>query len=162
MQRLGRLLAQGVDGGLCLLKWLVIPIGLLLFLQWPLREFFRAYSREANDLGQWLFALYIAASVTAATRVNAHLATDAVARHYGPRTRRLLSRICNLAALGPWAIFIVVSAVPMIMASAGHLERFPETGNPFYFVIRLALWLLAGFVLAAIVLDMAGRQKGGR
>ena len=93
VQRVARLLDRGVDGTLRILKWLVIPISFLLFLQWPLREFFRAYSREANDLGQWLFALYIAASVTAATRARTHLATDAVARRYGPRTRRWLARI---------------------------------------------------------------------
>jgi hypothetical protein len=36
------------------------------------------------------------------------------------------------------------------------LERFAETGNPGYFIVKLALWLLAAGVLAAIVLDMIG------
>ena len=38
---------------------LVLPVSLLLFLQWPLREWVQAYSREANDLAQVLFALYV-------------------------------------------------------------------------------------------------------
>ena len=55
-------------------KWLALPLITLLFLQWPLRDYIQVYSREANDLGQWLFALYVAAAVTAATRAGTHLA----------------------------------------------------------------------------------------
>jgi hypothetical protein len=33
-------------------KWLALPLITLLFLQWPLRELFRGYSREAN-WGRW-------------------------------------------------------------------------------------------------------------
>lgn len=36
---------------------LVLPLSLLLFMHWPLRELVQAYSREANDLAQLLFAL---------------------------------------------------------------------------------------------------------
>jgi TRAP-type C4-dicarboxylate transport system permease small subunit len=150
---LGRLLDRALSQVLRALKWLVLPISLLLFLQWPLREYFQAYSREANDLGQWLFALYVAASVTAATRAGTHLATDAFARRYSPQARRLLSHLCNILSLGPWAVFILVSASPVIVRSITHLERF-DTGNPGYFIVKLALWLLAAGVLAAIVDDM--------
>lgn len=136
------------------LKWLAIPISLLLFLQWPLREYVQAYSREANDLGQWLFALYVAASVVAATRAGTHLATDAVARHYRPATRRLLVHAGNLLALAPWALCILVTASPPILRSLGQLEHFPETGNPGYFVVKLALWVLAVGVLVTIIVDL--------
>ena len=136
------------------LKWLAIPISLLLFLQWPLREYIQAYSREANDLGQWLFALYVAASVVAATRAGTHLATDAVARHYRPATRRLLAHAGNLLALAPWSLCILVTASPPILRSLGQLERFPETGNPGYFVVKLALWVLAVGVLVTIIVDL--------
>ena len=47
-------------------KWLALPLIALLFLQWPLRDLFRSYSREANDLGQVVFALFVAVSITAA------------------------------------------------------------------------------------------------
>ena len=79
---LARVLDGAVGRMLSALKWLAIPIGLLLFLQWPLREYVKAYSREANDLGQWLFALYVAAAVTAATRAGTHLAVDTLAKRY--------------------------------------------------------------------------------
>ena len=101
--RLGRLLDWVLGRTLSTLKWLAIPIGLLLFLQWPLRDYVKAYSREANDLGQWLFALYVAAAVTAATRAGTHLAVDTLAKRYSARTRRRLRHICNLVALAPWA-----------------------------------------------------------
>src|SRR3954470_6363257 len=83
-------------------KWLLLPVVLLLLLQWPLRDIARAYSREANDLGQWLFALYVAMAFTAATRAHMHLAADAVARHYPQRTRILLARVGALLGLIPW------------------------------------------------------------
>src|ERR1043165_7245616 len=102
------MLGETVGRILSVLKWLAIPIRLLLFLQWPLREYFQAYSREASDLGQWLFALYVAAAVTAATRAGSHLAVDTLAKRYSARTRRFLVHIGNLVALGPWAILILV------------------------------------------------------
>ena len=47
---------------------LVLPVSVLLFLQWPLREWLQAYSREANDLAQVVFAVYVSVAITAATR----------------------------------------------------------------------------------------------
>src|SRR5690349_14173020 len=79
-------------------KWLAIPLIVLLFLQWPLRELFRGFSREANDLGQVVFALFVAVSVTAATRAGTHLAVDLLARRYRLATRRRLAQFG--AALG--------------------------------------------------------------
>lgn len=61
-------------------RWLVLPVALALFLQWPLRDFVKAYSREANDLGQWVFALYASLAMTFAAREHAHLAVDAIAQ----------------------------------------------------------------------------------
>src|SRR5882724_4661978 len=116
---LARLLDGVLGRTLSALKWLAIPIGLLLFLQWPLRDYVKAYSREANDLGQWLFALYVAVAVTAATRAGTHLAVDTLAKHYRARTRRILVHVCNLVSLGPWAVLILVTATPPIMSSIG-------------------------------------------
>src|ERR1700692_615797 len=80
-------------------KWLALPVVTLLFLQWPLRTIVALYSREANDLGQWLFALYIAASITAATRAKTHLAADTISRHYSDGSRNWLARAGALFAL---------------------------------------------------------------
>ena len=140
-----------LDGLQNLARWLVIPLFLLLALQWPLREFVQHYSREANDRGQVLFALYAAVAVTAATRAGAHLAADAVARRYSARVRRALSRTCAALVLAPFAIFVAASGRALVMNSVGQLERFGDTGNPGYFAVKLALWLLA-FCMAAAAL----------
>src|SRR6266568_7556173 len=94
--------------------WLALPIVVLLFLQWPLREIFRLYSREANDLGQWIFAIYVAASVTAATRAGTHLGTDAVARFYPGRIRQALTRL-GAVLLVPWALFVLLGSKDIVL-----------------------------------------------
>src|ERR1700756_1501942 len=73
-------------------RWLVLPMVLLLFLQWPLRDFVRWGSREANDLGQWIFALYVSLAMTFATRERAHLAVDAIAHDYPASVRSAIAR----------------------------------------------------------------------
>src|ERR1700681_460953 len=128
-------------------KWLALPVVTLLFLQWPLRTIVGLYSREANDLGQWLFALYIAASITAATRAKTHLAADTIARRYSRATRLWLERGGVLIGLIPWAILVLVTSFDNVRNSTLGLERFPDTFNPGYFIIKLALWLLALLIL---------------
>jgi len=63
LHRLDRLIA----GVIAAAQWLALPLILLLFLQWPLRDLVQCCSRQANDLGQIIFALLVAVSVTAAT-----------------------------------------------------------------------------------------------
>ena len=53
---------------------LVLPLALLLFAQWPLRDWVQAHSRVANDAAQIVFALYAAVAITAASRSKTHLA----------------------------------------------------------------------------------------
>jgi TRAP-type mannitol/chloroaromatic compound transport system permease small subunit len=152
--RLLRLLDVAVDGVLAAAKWLALPIVALLFLQWPLRSVVGLYSREANDLGQWLFALYVAASITAATRAKAHLAADTMARNYSDATRQWLARAGALFALIPWSIIVLVTSWTMVRDSILLLEHFPDTGNPSYFIIKLALLLLALLVLIEGVIEL--------
>ena len=134
---LDRLVAAILSGG----QWLLLPVVLLLFLQWPLRDIFRAWSRDANDLGQWLFALYVAASITAATRAKTHLAADTIARNYPDATRQWLARAGALFGLIPWSIIVLVTSWPIVRDSTVLFERFPDTGNPGYFIIKIALLL---------------------
>ena len=122
---------------------LVLPVSLLLFLQWPLREWVQAYSREANDLAQVLFALYVALAITAATRRHAHLAADALARRYATRTRARLVRIAAVVILVPWALFVLWSIYPIVIQSVRQLESFPDTFNPGYFLLKVAVVLMA-------------------
>jgi TRAP-type mannitol/chloroaromatic compound transport system permease small subunit len=154
----------GLDRAVALIlsagRWLMLPVVLLLFLQWPLRDIARAYSREANDLGQWLFALYVAMAFTAATRAHTHLAADTLARLYSERTRDALLRFGALFALVPWALFIIVGGAHLVIPSVAMRESFGDTGNPGYFLIKLALWLLAGLVLAQSIVDILRARRG--
>jgi TRAP-type mannitol/chloroaromatic compound transport system permease small subunit len=136
-------------------QWLVLPVLLLLFAQWPLRDVFRAYSREANDLGQIFFAFYVAIALTAATRAGTHLAADALARHYPARLRLLFVRIGELIGLLPWGLFLLFAGRNIVAWSVAQLELFPDTFNPGYFLIKVAMALFALLVIAQALLDMA-------
>lgn len=141
-----------------LARWLALPLVAALFLQWPLRDLVKAWSREANDLGQIVFALYVAVAVTAATRASSHLATDAVAHRFGAGTRRLMRRALCLVALLPWALFLIVTGWPALRGSLGQLESFPDTSNPGYFLIRTAGFLLALLVFAQALADLVRKE----
>jgi TRAP-type mannitol/chloroaromatic compound transport system permease small subunit len=152
---LDRLVATILSGG----RWLLLPVVALLFLQWPLRDLVRSYSREANDLGQWIFALYVAMAFTAATRAHTHLAADAVARIYSGRTRARLARAGALIGLVPWALFVIFGGANLVLSSLRVLERFADTSNPGYFLIKFAVWVLAGLILCQAIIDIA-RPRG--
>jgi TRAP-type mannitol/chloroaromatic compound transport system permease small subunit len=138
-------------------KWLILPIVVLLFLQWPLRDIFRAYSREANDLGQWIFALYVAASFTSATRARTHLCADQVAQNYPEHVRVALLQAGIVVGLMPWALFVLIAARNIVASSIAGLEAFPDTANFGYFIVKASTWLLAGLVLAQGFVDLARR-----
>lgn len=133
---------------------LALPVSLLLFLQWPLREFVQAYSREANDLAQALFACYVSIAVTYATRRRVHLGTDMLARRYPIRLRRALQRGAAVLLVIPWGLFVLWSGWGAIAASIGALESFPETYNPGYFLVKIAVGLLALLALAQAVVTV--------
>ena len=133
---------------------LVLPVSLLLFLQWPLRDLVQAYSREANDLAQWLFALYVSVAITYATRMRSHLAADAIARKYPPARRALLNRLASLFILVPWSVFMLYAVGPMVAQSVLQMERFPETYNPGYFIVKSAVALLGLLVLLQAIVDV--------
>lgn len=137
------------------MRWLALPLVLLLFLQWPLRDLVHGFSREANDLGQVVFALFVAVSVTAATRAGTHLAADAIAQRYSLASRRRIRQAGALLGLAPWALFILWSSRSAVLSSLSLLERFPDTANPGYFLIKLALWLMAALVLIQAIVDIA-------
>lgn len=122
---------------------LVLPLAALLFAQWPLRELVHAWSREANDLAQIVFALFMAVAVTAASRAGAHLSTH---HHQTPPARWRDWAV--LACLAPWCVFVLWTSAPAVWASVAGAERFAETFNPGYFVIKAALWLMVVLVLA--------------
>lgn len=158
-----RRLCQGLDRTLqCIVDagaWLVLPVALLLFVQWPLREIVGRFSREANDLGQWLFALYVAIALTAATRRGAHLATDALSHRYPEAVRRALANGVRVLALVPWTFFILWTALGITARSLLEFERFPDTFNPGYFLIKVGAWMLALLLLGQTLLDVFGTTR---
>lgn len=140
-------------------RWLVLPVVLLLFAQWPLRELVHGLSREANDFGQLLFALLVAVSVTAASRAGTHLRTDALASRYSARTRDALDRALHALVLAPWSLFVLVTGWPSAWPSLRALERFPDTGNPGYFLVKLAVLVLAGLVLLQSIIRVVQQRS---
>jgi TRAP-type mannitol/chloroaromatic compound transport system permease small subunit len=142
---LGRLIAAG--------RWLVLPVALILFLQWPLRDFVQWGSREANDLGQWIFALYVSLAMTFATRERAHLAVDAIAHDYPAPVRTTIARWGSVICVVPWTLFMIWTVGPTVERSVAVLERFSETNNPGYFLIKVAALLLAVLALLQTLVD---------
>ena len=133
---------------------LVIALAVLLCLQWPLREAFQAYSRQANDLAQMVFAGYVAVGVAAASMRRVHLTakTSRVPTAWGVRLRAWALVLCT----APWALWMLWSCLPAAVQSVQGAERFPDTLNPGYFVLRLALVLMMALVLVVSVLPSQG------
>jgi TRAP-type mannitol/chloroaromatic compound transport system permease small subunit len=150
LYRLDRLIAAIIATA----QWLALPLILLLFLQWPLRDIVHAYSSQANDLGQIVFALYVAVSISAATRAGTHLAADALAQHYTARTRDWLKRLGAGVGLLPWALFVLIAGKTFVVPALLELESFPETDNPGYFLIKCGLWLMVITIIAQAVVDI--------
>ena len=153
--RLNQLVGAVIFGA----QWLALPLILLLFLQWPMRDVVRAYSREANDLGQWIFALYVSLAMTFATRERAHLAVDAIAHGYSQRLRRAIARWGGFACVAPWALFMIWTIGPTVQRSVLSLEKFPDTYNPGYFLVKFAALLLAVLALVQALIDVLRPAK---
>ena len=149
-----RALGRATDAG----RWLVLPVTLILFLQWPLRDFVQWGSREANDLGQWIFALYISLAVTFASRQRAHLAVDAIAHDYPPERRAAIARWGTFLCVAPWALFMIWTVEPTAQRSLMALEKFSETNNFGYFLIKIAALLLAVLALLQVLIDLLRPQ----
>jgi hypothetical protein len=139
---------------------LVIPLALLLFAQWPLRDGLQNYSRQANDVAQMVFALYAAVAVTAASFSGRHLALENSSAADDPKPSWRVWAL--LLCVAPWAVFLLWSAVPQMIASVTQLESFSEGLTPGYFVLRIALVMLPVLVLleaAASTLLSLRRRK---
>ena len=154
-----RALRGAIDLALRAAMWLALPLAVLLFAQWPLRDVVQAYSREANDLGQLLFGVYVAVGITAATRERTHLAVDALSRGYRVRARARMERIGAAVVLVPWSLFIMATSALPAWQSLLQLERFADTLNPGYFLLRAAVFLMAAMVLAQAIADIASRGE---
>ena len=152
---------------------LAVPLALLLFAQWPLRDVVQAYSRQTNDWAQILFAVYVAVAITAASMANTHLAsarsTEGLDKNkplqnnahkcndgeFGGGTAASRWRACALAAcLLPWAAFSLWAAAPQILASLKSFEKFGDTLTPGFFLIKVALGLMLLLILVDALLRL--------
>ena len=140
---------------------LVLPLSLLLFAQWPLRDVVGAGSRPANDLAQWLFALYVALALRHTTRVGGHLAVGGLAARYPRRVRELVQRWGQALCVLPWAAFVLFSGAPMAWQSLRGLEAFPDTANPLYFMVKISACLMALLMALQALLDLLPAGRGG-
>jgi hypothetical protein len=120
---------------------LVLALASLLFAQWPLREWFHVYTRQANDLGQLIFAVYIAVAVYAASRTHTHISPQT--KQVPPiqsqaRWEMYLQWVCVV----PWTAWMAWSWWAEMLHSAVGLERFADSNLPGYFVLKIALFLM--------------------
>lgn len=132
---------------------LVLPLAALLCAQWPLRELVQAYSRQANDAAQVLFALAMAVGVTAATRSGTHLVAGV--QHGQRRARAIATAVCVL----PWALYMLATTTAPVWEAVRTLEKFPDTLNPGYFLIRVAAWAMVLLVLLQSLADAWRRPR---
>ena len=149
-------LSTGLDRATRAGAWLVLPLALLLFAQWPLRDAIGAWSRQANDIAQWVFALYVALALREATRQHAHMAAGLFVARYPLRWRQRIARFGEALCVLPWAIFVLATGAVPTWQSVVGLEAFPDTFNPLYFVIRAGAWLLALLMALQAIIDLAG------
>ncbi|MEO7106909.1 MAG: C4-dicarboxylate ABC transporter substrate-binding protein [Rhodoferax sp.] len=142
---------------------LVVPLALLLFAQWPLRDWVQAHSSVANDVAQIVFAVYAAVAITAASRSKSHLAL-AMHKHSATTVVASWRTWALLVCVAPWATFLLWTAWPQMWESIKAQEIFSEGLTPGYFVVRIALVLLALLVLVDAVAQAVGdlrlRAKG--
>jgi TRAP-type C4-dicarboxylate transport system permease small subunit len=125
---------------------LSLPVAALLFLQWPLRDLVGTGSAQANDMAQWLFALYVAAAVSHAQRRAAHLVARPDLAERGSTVAQRWRRCGGALCVLPWAVYLAVVSAPTVWRSLLSGERFAETLSPGYFLIKLALLLLAALM----------------
>jgi len=163
VERLAHRLQRALDRVTGAGAWLVLPVVALLCAQWPLRDAVAAGSRQANDLAQWIFALYVALAVRHATRRRAHVAADAWARtHLASGTHAIVLRLGFALCVLPWALYVLVSGALPVWRSATQLEAFPDTLDPFYFMIKASAWLLALLLALQAIVDALAPQPPER
>lgn len=163
LQALRKFLHKSLHICIHAIAWSVLALGVLLFMQWPLREWVQAYSRQANDVAQIVFALLAAASIAAASMAGTHLSAHVVthinanvATHSGnaatqqPAWRKWALALCVL----PWAVFMLWASAPLAWNALVSLEKFGETSTPGFFIIKCAVLLMAVLVLMQTLLQL--------
>lgn len=123
-----------------------LALAVLLCAQWPLRDWVQAHNRTANDWGQIVFALFMACAISVATVRGTHLTahSSSSSSQAKPRTRAYWLLACVL----PWAALLLWTSLKPMSYAMVHMERFPETLTTGYWLIHLAVTVLA--ILAGV------------
>jgi hypothetical protein len=60
-------------------------------------------------------------------------------------------------------LFVLIAGKNIVISSVLGLEAFPDTANPGYFIVKIALWLLAGLMCVQALIDVfASRGRSSR
>lgn len=142
------------------LVFLALPIVLLvvfLWIQWPMRVFASGNPRLINDMGQIAFAYFWVMAFGIACLSQSHLQISNSGAPTNAARRAWTGFILSL----PWAIFLVYSAWPLLINSWHENEKFPDSYSPGFYLIKLALVLLASawFVANIFSINKAYRVK---
>lgn len=134
---------------------LLVPMAVLLLLQWPLREWVEEVSNYAINLTQVFFGLYTAFAITAASRSSTHLAFVQYGAAAVTEKTRLWRAWGRLACIAPWSVLVLWTSVPQTLGSILRLERFSESGfNHGFFLLRASVVLLVALALYNAVADV--------
>ncbi len=134
--------------------WLVLAVVFLLFVQNPLREYVGRGQFFANDMGQLSHAAVFMIGVAYAWRWDRQVRMDLLYRNMGPRAKAIVNLLGTVFLLLPWLAFVTWSAVPDVIDSVRHLEGFPESGSPGFFLMKSLLLAFAatlGLQAAAVI-----------
>lgn len=161
IRRVAAALQSGLDRWCAVFGWLALPVSLLLFVQWPLRQFSGGHPEIANDTAQTLFALYVAAALRHTMRRGGHLRAAGLVPRLSPTVQawaRRLQAIAVAAVLLPWSAGLIALGAPIIGQSLAQRERFADTLDPGYCLIKLAMGLLLALVGIQALLDLASPE----
>ena len=136
------------------IAWTVLVLAALLWLQWPLREWVQAYSRQANDFAQIFFALLAAASIAAASTADVHLSAHTGNPTSSNSPQAAWRRWALAACVLPWAIFMLWASAPQAWLALASFEKFGETLNPGFFIIKCAGVLMVALILLQSLLQL--------
>ena len=128
------------------MAWLVLAVVFLLFVQNPLREYLGRGQFLANDMGQLSHAAVFMIGAAYAWRWDRQVRVDLFYRNMGARTKAWVNLLGTVFLLLPWLALVTWDAVPDVIDSIRHLEGFPETGSPGFFVMKSVLVVFAAMM----------------
>jgi TRAP-type mannitol/chloroaromatic compound transport system permease small subunit len=154
LDRLANAIEAIVDRIGRVMAWVVLAVVFLLFVQNPLREYVGRGQFFANDMGQLSYAAVFMIGCAYAWRWDRQVRMDLFYRNMGARAKAVVNLLGTVFLLLPWLTLVAEDAVPTVIESVKHLEGFPETGSPGFFVMKSLLLVFAatlGLQAAAVI-----------